>query len=68
MDTYLYMLVYMNKSEPNCSMVKVFRWHNIFSDGCGEIGDSKTSARPEIVTENAVKSVREKLTENYRRI
>ena len=48
-------------------MVLVFRWHNILSDVCDNIGDSKRSARPKIVTENAMKSVREKLIENCRR-
>ena len=49
-------------------MVLVFRWHNIFSDGCDDIGDCKRSARPKIVTENATKSVKEKLSENCRKI
>ena len=39
------MFVYMNKLKPNCSMVLVFRWHNIFTNGCDDIGDSKRSAR-----------------------
>ena len=63
-----HMFVYMAKLKPICPMVLVFRWHNILSDGCGDIGDSKRSARPKIVTENAMKSVREKLIENCRRI
>ena len=66
MDTHMF--VYMAKLKPNCSMVLVFRWHNILSDVCDNIGDSKRSARPKIVTENAMKSVWEKLIENCRRI
>ena len=64
MDTHMF--VYMAKLKPNCSMVLVFRWHNILSNGCGDIGDCKRSARPKNVTENAMKSVREKLSENRR--
>ena len=64
-----HMLVYMAKLKPNCSMVLVFRWHNILSDVFFyNIGDSKRSTRPKIVTENAMKSVWEKLIENCRRI
>ena len=67
MDTRMF--VYMSKLKSNCSMVLlVFRCHNIFSDGCDDIGDCKRSARPKIVTENATKSVREKLSENRRKI
>ena len=66
MDTIVF--VYMAKLKPNCSMVLVFRWHNILSDGCDDIGDCKRSTRPKIVTENATKSVREKLSENCRKI
>ena len=40
----------------------------MLSEGCDDIGDCKRSARPKIVTENAMKSVREKLSENCRRI
>ena len=66
MDTRMF--VYMSKLKPNCSMVLVFRWPNIFSDGCDDIGDCKRSAMPKIVTNNAMKSVREKLSENCRKI
>ena len=52
MDTHMF--VYTGKLKPNCSLVKVFRWHNILSDGCDDIGDCKRSARPKIVTENAM--------------
>ena len=62
------MFVYMVKLKPNCSMVLVFRWNNILSDVCDNIGDTKRSTRPKIVTENAMKSVWEKLIENCRRI
>ena len=44
MDTYIF--VYMDILKQNCSMVLVFRWHNIFSDCCDDIGDSKRSERP----------------------
>ena len=37
MDTHMF--VYMAKLKPNCSMVLVFRWHNILRDGCDDIGD-----------------------------
>ena len=63
MDTRMF--VYMSKFKPNCSMVLVFRWPNIFSDGCDDI---KLVIRPKIVTKNATKSVREKLSENCRKI
>ena len=66
MDTY--MLVYIYKLNPNCSMVQVFQLHNILSDGYDDINDRKTSARPKIVTENAMKLVRVSLSENCRRI
>ena len=46
----------------------MFRWHNILSDGCDDISDFKRSARLKIVTENVMKSVREKMSENYKRI
>ena len=52
MDTHMF--VYTAKVKPNCSLVKVFRWHNILSDGCDDIGDCKRSARPKIVMENAM--------------
>ena len=55
LDTHMF--VYMAKLKPNCSMVSVFRWHNIFSDGCDDIGDRQRSARPKIITENDVKSI-----------
>ena len=57
METHMF--VYVAKLKPDCSMVLVFRWHNILSDGFNDIGDCKRSARPKIVTENAIKSVRE---------
>ena len=66
MNTHLF--VYMSKLKPNCPIVLVFRWLYILSDGCDEFGDCKRSARPKIVTENATKSVREKLSENCRKI
>ena len=65
---HTHMFVYFAKLKPNCSMELVFRLHNISSEGCDDIGDCKRSARPKIVTENAMKSVREKLSENCRRI
>ena len=65
---HTHMFVYFPKLKPNCSMVLVLRWHNILSEGCDDIGDCKRSARLKIVTENAMKSVREKLSENCRRI
>ena len=52
MDTHMF--VYTAKLKPNCSLVKVFRWHNILSDGCDDIDDCKRSARPKIVMENAM--------------
>ena len=55
-DTHMF--VYIAKLKPNCFMVLVFRWHNIFSDCCDDIGDCKRSGRPKIVTENAMKSVK----------
>ena len=66
MDTRTF--VYMSKLKQNCSVVLAFRWHNIFSYCCDDIGDCKRSTRPKIVTENATKSVREKLSENCRKI
>ena len=39
MDTHMFVL--MAKLKSNCSMVLVFRWHNIFRDGCDDIGDCK---------------------------
>ena len=66
-----HMFVYRAKLKPNCFMVSVFRWHNILSDNCCDdihVGDCKRSRRSKIVTENAMKSVREKLSESYRRI
>ena len=62
------MFLYFAKLKPNCLMVLVFRWDNILREGCDYIGDCKRSARPKIVTENAIKSVWEKLSENCRRI
>ena len=62
MDTRMF--VYMAELKPNCSMVLVFRWHNILSDGCDDIGDCKKKCKAEIVTENAMISVRENLSEN----
>ena len=44
MDTYMF--ANMDKLKPNCSMVLLFRLHNILSDGCDDIGDCKRSARP----------------------
>ena len=46
MDTHMF--VYIAKLKPNCSMVLVFRWHNILSDGCDDIGDCKRSPRPKL--------------------
>ena len=66
MDTHMF--VYMTKLKPNCFMVLEFRWYNILSDCCDDIGDCKRSRRPNIVTENAMKSVRDKLSENCRGI
>ena len=66
MDTHMF--VYMAKLKPNCSMVLVFRCHNILNQGGDDIGDCKRSARHKIVTENAMKPLREKLRENCRRI
>ena len=65
---HTHMFVYFAKLKPNCSMVLVFRWHNILSEGCDDIGDCKRSARPKIITENAMKPVREKLSEDCRKI
>ena len=65
MDTHMFVLI--AKLKPNCSMVLVFRWHNIFSDSCDDIGACKRSARPKHFTENAMKSVRKKLSENCSR-
>ena len=42
----------------------MFQWHNILSGGCDDINDCKRKARPKIVTENVMKSVREKMSEN----
>ena len=39
------MFFYMDQLKPNCSMVLVFRWHNIFTNDCDDIGDSKRNAR-----------------------
>ena len=66
MDTHMF--VYLAKLKPNCLMVLLFQRHNIISDGCDDVGDCKRSGRPKIVTKNAMKSVREKLSENCRRI
>ena len=60
-----HMFVYIVKLKPNCLMD---RWHNILSDGCDDISDCKRSARPKIVTENVMKSVREKMSGNCKRI
>ena len=46
----------------------MFRCHNILSDGYDDISDCKRSARPKIVTENVMKSVTEKMSENCKRI
>ena len=66
LDTHMF--VYFAKLKPNCSLVLVFQWLNILSEGCDDISDCKRSARPKTVTENAMKSVREKLSEKCRRI
>ena len=65
-DTHMF--VYMAKLKLNCSMVLVFQWHYILSDGCDDIGGCKRSEMPKTVTENAMKSVREKLGESCSRI
>ena len=67
-SVYTHIFVYMAKLKPNWSMVFVFRWHNILSDGRDGIGDRKRCTMPKIITENALKSVWEKLSENCRRI
>ena len=45
---YTHMFVYMAKLKPNCSMVLVFRWHNILRDGCDDIGDCKEAQGPKL--------------------
>ena len=50
---HTHMIVYLVKLKPNCSLVLVFRWHNILFKDCDDIGDCKRSARPKIVTENS---------------
>ena len=47
MDTH--MVVYMAKLKPNCSMVLVFRWHNILRDSCDDIGDCKEAQGPKLL-------------------
>ena len=47
MDTRMF--VYMSKLKSNCSMVLVFRWQNIFSDGCDDIGDCKEAQGPKLL-------------------
>ena len=60
------MFFYMIKLNPKCwyLIYLVFQWHNILSDGCDDISECKRSARPKIVTENVMKTVREKMSEN----
>ena len=47
MDTHMF--VYMAKLKPNCSIVSVFRWHNILRDGCDDIGDCKEAQGPKLL-------------------
>ena len=47
MDTHMF--DYMAKLKPNCSMVLVFRWHNILRDGCDDIGDCKEAQGPKLL-------------------
>ena len=48
--------------------VKLLLALSILSDGCDDISDCKSSARPKIVMENVMKSVRGKISENCKRI
>ena len=63
-----YTFVQINMKQVLYLSYLVFRWHNILSDGCDDISDCKRSARPKIVTENVMKSVREIMSENCKRI
>ena len=40
----------------------------MLSDGCDDISDCKRRGRPKIVTENVMKSVREKMSEDCKKI
>ena len=57
------MFVYFAKLNSNCSLVLVFCSYKILSEGC----DVKEAQGQNIVTKNAMKSVRDKLSENCRR-
>ena len=47
MDTHMF--VYLARLKPNCSMVLVFRWHNILRDVCEDTGDCKEVQSPRLL-------------------